>query len=100
MQRISIIGTSGSGKTTLAREISQRLAISYVELDKLHWEPNWVEVPNHVMRERVSQAVSGNTWVVDGNLNSQERDIVWGKADTVVWLDYDSLNYGNHKNIQ
>ena len=88
MQRISVVGTSGSGKTTLAREISQRLAISYVELDKLHWEPNWVEVPNDVMRERVSQAVSGNTWVVDGNLNSQERDIVWGKADTVVWLDY------------
>ena len=88
MQRISIIGTSGSGKTTLAREISQRLAIPHVELDRLHWEPNWVEVPNDVMRERVSQAVSGNTWVVDGNLNSQERDIVWGKADTVVWLDY------------
>ncbi len=88
MQRISIIGTSGSGKTTLAREISQRLAIPHVELDKLHWEPNWVEVPNDVMRERVSQAVSGNTWVIDGNLNSQESDIVWGKADTVVWLDY------------
>ncbi len=87
MQRISIIGTSGSGKTTLAREISQRLAISYVELDRLHWEPNWVEVPNDVMRERVSQAVSGNTWVVDGNY-SLVRDIVWGKADTVVWLDY------------
>ena len=71
MQRISIIGTSGSGKTTLAREISQRLAISHVELDKLHWEPNWVEVPNDVMRERVSQAVSGNTWVgksPDGNI--------------------------------
>jgi len=88
VQRISVVGTSGSGKTTLSREISQRLAISHVELDKLHWEPNWVEVPNDVMRERVSQAVSGNTWVVDGNLNSQESDIVWGKADTVVWLDY------------
>ncbi len=79
MQRISVVGTSGSGKTTLAREISQRLAISHVELDKLHWEPNWVEVPNDVMQERVSQAVSANTWVVDGNLNSQERDIVWEK---------------------
>lgn len=87
MQRISVVGTSGSGKTTLARQISQRLGIPHVELDALHWEPNWVEVPDEVMRDRVSVALSGNTWVVDGNY-SMVRDIVWGKADTVVWLDY------------
>ncbi|WP_414550394.1 NB-ARC domain-containing protein [Anabaena sp. CCY 0017] len=87
MQRISVVGTSGSGKTTLARQISQRLAISHVELDYLHWEPNWVEVSDEVFRHRVSQALSGNTWVVDGNY-SMVRDIVWGKADTVIWLDY------------
>ena len=87
-QCISVVGTSGSGKTTLAREISQRLTIPHVELDYLHWQPNWVEVPNDVFQKRVSQALSGNSWVVDGNLNSQERDIVWGRADTIVWLDY------------
>ncbi|MBW4615042.1 MAG: adenylate kinase [Desmonostoc vinosum HA7617-LM4] len=86
-QRISVVGTSGSGKTTLAKQISQRLAIPHVELDYLHWEPNWVETPDDVMRERVSQAVSGKSWVVDGNY-SKMRDIVWGRADTVVWLDY------------
>ncbi|ARV59614.1 adenylate kinase [Nostocales cyanobacterium HT-58-2] len=87
MQRISVVGTSGSGKTTLAQQISQRLAIPHVELDMLHWEPNWMEVSNDVMRERVSQALSGSTWVVDGNY-STVRDIVWGRADTVIWLDY------------
>jgi adenylate kinase family enzyme len=87
MQRISIVGTSGTGKTTLAKQISQSLAIPHVELDYLHWEPNWVETPNDVMREKVSQALTGNSWVVDGNY-SQVRDIVWGRGDTVVWLDY------------
>lgn len=86
-QRISVVGTSGSGKTTLAKQISQLLTIPDIELDYLHWEPNWVEVPNDVMRQRVSQALSGNSWVVDGNY-SIVRDIVWGKADTIVWLDY------------
>jgi adenylate kinase family enzyme len=86
-QRISVVGTSGSGKTTLAREISQRLAIPHVELDSLHWQPNWIEVPDDVMRERVSQVLSGTSWVVDGNY-SIVRNIVWGRADTVVWLDY------------
>ncbi|MBW4498966.1 MAG: AAA family ATPase [Scytonema hyalinum WJT4-NPBG1] len=87
MQRISVVGTTGSGKTTLARQIAQRLTIPHVELDRLHWEPNWIEVADHVMRERVTQALASNTWVVDGNY-SLVRDIVWGKADTVVWLDY------------
>ncbi|BAZ31310.1 topology modulation protein [Cylindrospermum sp. NIES-4074] len=87
MQRISVIGTSGSGKTTLAKQISQRLAIPHIELDYLHWEPNWVEAPNDVMREKVAQALTGNSWVVDGNYG-QVRDIVWGQADTIVWLDY------------
>lgn len=87
MQRISVVGTSGSGKTTLAKQISQRLVIPHVELDYLHWEPNWVEVPNDVMRHKVSQALSGSNWVVDGNYGIV-RDIVWGKANTVVWLDY------------
>lgn len=87
MQRISVVGTSGSGKTTLALAISQRLAIPHVELDYLHWEPNWVEVANDVMRDRVSLSLCGDRWVVDGNY-SIVRDIVWARADTVVWLDY------------
>ena len=86
-QRISVVGTSGSGKTTLARQISQCLAIPHVELDALHHEPNWTEAPIEVFRKRVEQSLSGNSWVVDGNY-SKVRDIVWSRADTVVWLDY------------
>jgi adenylate kinase family enzyme len=91
MQRISVVGTSGSGKTTLARQISQRLAIPHVELDMLSWEPNWKLVPNDVVQQRISQALACDSWVVDGNLNSSERDIIWTKADTVVFLDYPLL---------
>jgi adenylate kinase family enzyme len=87
MQRISVVGTTGSGKTSLARQISVCRKIPHVELDYLYWEPNWIQAPNDVMCERVSQAISGNSWVVDGNY-SIVRDIVWQKADTVVWLDY------------
>jgi adenylate kinase family enzyme len=86
-QRISIVGTSGSGKTTLAQQISQCLAITHVELDALHHEPNWAEAPIDVFRKRVEQSLSGNSWVVDGNY-SKVRDIVWSRADTVIWLDY------------
>lgn len=86
-QRISVVGSSGSGKTTLARQISQRLTIPHVELDALYHEPNWAQAPTDVFRKRVEQSLSSDRWVVDGNY-SQVRDIVWSRADTVVWLDY------------
>jgi adenylate kinase family enzyme len=85
--RISIVGTSGSGKTTLAHQVSQRLAIPYVELDALNWEPNWTKAPIHVFRLRAEQFISKDSWIVDGNY-SKARTLVWGRANMVVWLDY------------
>jgi adenylate kinase family enzyme len=87
MQRISVVGTSGSGKTTLASQLARRLDYAHIELDALHWEPGWQEAPLDVFRVRVAEAVSQGHWVTDGNY-SKVRDIVWGRADTVVWLDY------------
>ncbi len=86
-RRIAVIGTSGSGKTTLAHRLAERLGIPHVELDALHWGPNWTPVALDLFRERVAQALSGEAWIVDGNY-SRVRDIVWVRADTVVWLDY------------
>ena len=87
MRRISVIGTSGSGKTTVARRAAEALGVPHVELDALHWEPGWREAPLEAFRARVRDAIRGDRWVVDGNY-SKVRDIVWGGADTVLWLDY------------
>lgn len=82
-----VVGTSGSGKTALARRLADRLGYPYVELDALHWNPNWTGTPPEEFRARVAQAVAGEAWVVDGNY-AGVRDIVWVRADTIVWLDY------------
>jgi adenylate kinase family enzyme len=85
--RIVVVGTTGSGKTTLARQLAQRLGVPHVELDALHWEPGWTEAPTAVFRQRVAEALKGNSWVVDGNYHTV-RDIVWSQANLLVWLDY------------
>ncbi len=85
--RIHVVGTSGSGKTTLASRIAGLLEIPHVELDALHWGPDWAMPELEAFREKVAEAVKGEAWVVDGNY-SKVRDIVWAKADTVIWLDY------------
>jgi len=87
LQRIAIVGVTGCGKTTLARQLSQRLGIPHVELDAFYWGPNWTESPRDVFRERVTQVLSDEAWIVDGNYG-KARDIIWGRADTLVWLDY------------
>lgn len=87
MKRIVVVGTSGSGKTTLARQLGALLNIPAVELDALHWEPNWTVASLSVLRERVEVRLSGGAWVVDGNY-SKLRDLTWGQADTIIWLDY------------
>ncbi|HEX4715215.1 MAG TPA: hypothetical protein VH164_09840 [Ktedonobacteraceae bacterium] len=87
MRRIVVVGTSGSGKTTLARQLGAMLGIPAVELDALHWEPNWTPAALPVLRERADAALSGDGWAVDGNYSTL-RDLTWERADTVVWLDY------------
>jgi adenylate kinase family enzyme len=88
MQRVSVVGVTGSGKTTLAATLATRLRAPHIELDALHWEPNWTMAELEVFRARVTAALSASErWVVDGNY-SKARDLVWARADTVVWLDY------------
>lgn len=87
MDRINVVGTSCSGKTTLARDLARRLVLPHVEFDALFWGPNWTPVPTDVFRERLTTSLAAERWVADGGYASV-RDITWGRADTVVWLDY------------
>ncbi len=89
-RKIVVIGSTGSGKTTLALRISEQLQIPHIELDALYWGPNWTETPQDIFREKVAVALAGDEWVVDGNY-TKTYDIVWGRADTIIWLDYESL---------
>jgi adenylate kinase family enzyme len=85
--RIVVVGTTSSGKSTLASQLAQKIGGGFIELDALHWEPNWVETPDEVFRERVMAAISSQDWVVAGNY-SVVRDIVWQNAEAIIWLDY------------
>jgi adenylate kinase family enzyme len=86
VRRISVVGNSGSGKTTVAKALAARLGVPHVELDAIFHQPNWTPLPTDEFRQHVADAISGDGWVVDGNY-SAVRDLIWERADTVVWLD-------------
>ena len=90
MLRVAVVGTSGAGKTTFARRLAQITDGVHVELDAIHWQPNWVELPTEELRELVSQAVAQERWVIDGNYG-KVRDLIWRRATHVIWLNYPFL---------
>jgi adenylate kinase family enzyme len=87
MRRVVVVGASGSGKSVLARELARRLAVPHVDLDALHWGPDWTPTPTEILRRRVEAALAGEGWTVSGNYSAL-RDSIWPRADTLIWLDY------------
>jgi adenylate kinase family enzyme len=89
--RFVVVGKSGSGKSTLAAQLAKTLSLNNVELDALSWQPNWNQTPRTVMRQKVSnELLVDGRWVADGNYKNM-RDIVWARADVLIWLDYPLL---------
>src|SRR6185437_16280303 len=62
------------------------LAVPFVELDSIYHQPGWQPLPVDEFRRRVGDLVAGGGWVVDGNYGDV-RDLVWARADTVIWFD-------------
>ena len=86
VRQVSVVGTSGSGKSTLASELAEILGVPHLELDAVHHQPGWAPLPTDGFRRIVAARAAGAGWVIDGNYG-RVRDLVWARADTVVWLD-------------
>jgi adenylate kinase family enzyme len=86
-RRVVVVGVTSSGKSTLAERLARRFDLDLIELDALHWEPGWQEAQRAVFRARVEQALEAERWVVAGNY-SVARDLIWPKAELLIWLDY------------
>ncbi|MGH3276493.1 MAG: topology modulation protein, partial [Streptosporangiaceae bacterium] len=86
MRRISVVGNSGSGKSTMAARLAVALAVPHLELDSVYHQPGWQPLPAGDFQARVTEFAAGEAWVIDGNYDAVQ-DLIWRRADTVVWLD-------------
>ncbi|MCG7393859.1 AAA family ATPase [Microvirga sp. ACRRW] len=86
MQRILVIGCPGAGKSTLARQLSERLGLPLIHLDREYFGPGWSTPARSEWRERVTVLASRPAWVMDGNYAST-FDIRVPRATDIVWLD-------------
>ena len=86
-KRVVVVGVTSSGKSTLAEKLAKCFNLNYIELDALHWEPNWQSAPLEVFRARVEKATQAEEWIAAGNYHTV-RGLIWPKAEAVIWLDY------------
>ncbi|MER5961382.1 adenylate kinase [Streptomyces sp. NPDC002057] len=87
MERILVVGSTGAGKSTLARALSVRLGLPFHEMDALYFTgPGWAV--NSDVSADTSRLTSRPRWIIDSLGYPEVRDLLWDRADTVVWLDY------------
>ena len=87
MRRVVVVGGPGSGKSTVASTLAERLGGQHVELDELWWGPGWRPAERLEFRQRLSELLAVDKWIVDGNYIDEIADLVWPTVDAVVWLD-------------
>lgn len=66
--------------------LARLLGACFLELDSLKHQAGWKPLPEAEFRARVAAVTTGERWVIDGNYRGVQ-DLVWARAETVVWLD-------------
>lgn len=85
--RVLIVGSGGAGKSTLAVKLGQILDLPVIHLDKLYWQPNWVEPHKGKFRQMVAELAQADNWIIDGNYSST-IEVRAAAADTIIFLDF------------
>ncbi|MDD4311394.1 MAG: AAA family ATPase [Eubacteriales bacterium] len=89
--KIAIIGFSGSGKSTLAKKLAQELNIEPLYLDRVQFQPNWIEREPEAARQIVRREMQKFSWVIDGNYTHLLREERMRDADEIIFLNYPRL---------
>jgi adenylate kinase family enzyme len=72
----------------LGRALYKALGIPQIDLDDLHFLPNW-EVKESVefICDVNSTIDQYDEWIVSGSYQTKMKDSVWPKANIIIWLD-------------
>jgi len=81
-----IVGQPGSGKSTLAYVLGELTGLPVIHIDKIHWQPGWIERAKDEKSRLCREAEQQSRWIFEGG-----HSVTWpsrlARADMLVWLD-------------
>jgi adenylate kinase family enzyme len=87
MNRVLILGCPGAGKSTLAQRLAQASGLNLFHLDQLYWQPGWIKPNKEEWRDRLTQLLGLEEWIIDGNYGNT-LPLRLASADTAIFLDF------------
>jgi len=86
VKRVVVIGSGGAGKTTFAKRLGNAAGLPVIHLDSVFWKPNWQRTPENEWKKTITELVSRESWIMDGNFGGTRPERIKA-ADTVIFLD-------------
>lgn len=81
-----IVGQPGSGKSSLSRALGEVTGLPVIHIDRIHWQPGWVERSRSEKTRLCLEGEAGEQWIFEGG-----HSVTWksrlARADLLVWLD-------------
>lgn len=87
MERVMIIGSNGAGKSTFSYELSSKMQLPLIHIDKIYWHNRWEVTPREEFEKIVFSEAQKARWLIEGNnLRSLNQRLQY--ADTVIWFEF------------
>ena len=87
MTRVAVIGNAAGGKSTMAFRLGKALGIPVYPLDKLQWQPGWVQSPKDKFDREHEELIGLDCWIIDGFASWDSIERRFDAADTIILVD-------------
>lgn len=88
MTRVAVIGNAGGGKSTMCRALSAALGLPYHPIDKIQWQPGWVQTPESEFNAKHDVLLRTERWIIDGFGPWESVERRFDAADTIIFVDH------------
>ncbi len=85
--KILVVGYSGSGKSTFTKRISKLNKIPRLHIDRIFFEPNWVERDWSIVEKEIREFMRNESWIIDGKYSNLAKDR-YDECDVIFIFDY------------
>lgn len=94
VSRVAVLGNAAGGKSTLSLELSRRLGVPYLPVDKALWLPGWQPVSPEEFAKIHRGWMAEPGWVVDGWGDMALITERLARADAVVLVEHPLWRHG------